>query len=256
MAFANELKVARALALKAGSVQLDFLEKNPRIELKKDRSPVTEVDQACENMLRDELLKSFPGDGFLGEETGERKGTNRRRWIVDPLDGTLPYIRGIPTFSVLIALESEGAPVVGVIHLPGMGLTCSASSGSGAFLNNIQVHVSNVADLNRAMGSTLGFVENSEEPEGKSLLALMKQFDYSYGFMDAYTYVCVASGRIDISVNLLDKAWDCAAAACIVKEAGGRYSDIQGNETVHNGSIILSNGLLHNTALEFFVKNA
>jgi len=250
----KELTVAIKAAQEAGEIQLDGLKisASVNIEKKSDRSPVTAVDKACEARIREILLTEFPGDGFLGEETGESAGTTARRWIVDPLDGTRPFIRGIPTHGALIALEEEGVPTVGVIRLPALGITCYAASGEGAFIDGERIHVSSTAEISDAMGSVLGITEYAGAPLGDSLIALTRAWDYTYGFMDAYSYVLLASGRLDICVNLLDKPWDCAAAACIVTEAGGRFSSITGDKTVHGGSIVLTNGLLHGAALGFF----
>jgi len=252
----KELITAVKAAQEAGKIQLDGLKKLAaiNIEKKSDRSPVTEVDKACEARIREILLSEFPGDGFLGEETGENAGTTARRWIVDPLDGTRPFIRGIPTHSALIALEEGGIPTVGVIHLPAMGITCYASAGEGAFIDGERIRVSPTNTLSEAMGSVLGITEYAGAPLGDGLIALTRAWDYTYGFMDAYSYVLLACGRLDVCVNLLDKPWDCAAAACIVTEAGGRYSSINGEKTVHGGSIALTNGILHDSALGFFGK--
>jgi histidinol-phosphatase len=255
MDYSRELSGALKAAEKAGL----FLQRSattlPHIEIKADGSPVTEIDRMSESIIRDSLLSDFKNDGFLGEESGEVTGPSGRRWIVDPLDGTRPYLRAIPTWSVLIALEEEGEPVVGVIYLPAMGLTCSAARGNGAFLNKKAIHVSSCSTLKTAFGSALGFVEKADETSGKRLFRLMRSWDYSYGFMDAYSYVCVASGSLDIAVNLLDKPWDCASAACIVREAGGVFSDINGRKTVHGGSIILSTIALHKEALRYFSED-
>jgi histidinol phosphatase-like enzyme (inositol monophosphatase family) len=252
MPYTSELAIALKAAKEAGAVQRAYEKKPFGIELKADLSPVTEVDRACETLIRRGLLSEFPGDGFYGEESPRLPGKSGRQWIVDPLDGTRPFLRGIPTYSVLVALEEAGDPVVGVIHLPAMDLTCWASRGGGAFLNGTRLRVSKVSSPGAALGTALGFVEKADRPAGKRLLALMRSWDYAYGFMDAYSYVCVASGRLDIAVNLLDKPWDCASAACIVREAGGAFSDIKGRPTVHGGSIILSNGLLHKSAVRRF----
>jgi histidinol-phosphatase len=250
----KELTIAINAAKEAGEIQLDGLKKlaSLNIERKSDRSPVTAVDKACETRIREILLNEFPNDGFLGEETGENAGTTKRRWIVDPLDGTRPFIRNIPTHSVLIALEEDGIPAVGVIHLPAMGLTCYAASGGGAFIDGEQIRVSSTSDISEAMGSVLGITEYAGAPLGDDLIALTRAWDYTYGFMDAYSYVLLAGGRLDACVNLLDKPWDCAAAACIVTEAGGRFSSVAGEKTVHGGSIVLTNGILHEAALGFF----
>ena len=254
MIYTAELKVALEAAKLAGSIQLEKQHLLNQIEKKLDRSPVTEIDKECENLIKDHLLAHFPTDSFLGEETGNHCGEGSRQWIVDPLDGTRPYIRNIPTYSVLISLEVDLKPVVGVIYLPAMGILCYGSEGAGAYLNDQPIHVSETDSLGDSMGSALGFIEKSDQFEGKSLFSLLHTWDYMYGFMDAFTYVCVASGKLDLSVNLLDKAWDCSAAACIITEAGGMFSDIHGNKTTHNGSIVFSNGKFHNVIINHFNK--
>ncbi|MDR0307691.1 MAG: inositol monophosphatase [Chitinispirillales bacterium] len=250
----KELEFALKAAREAGKIQLALSGGSLNIERKDDCSPVTQVDKKCEEKVREIILSEFPDDSFLGEETGESGLSKTRRWIVDPIDGTRPYIRGIPTHSVLIALEEDAnpVPVIGVIYLPAMDIICYASKGEGAFINGKKINVSSTDKLSGAMGSTLGLVEYADEPLGRSVLALMRKWDYTYGFMDAYSYVLLASGKLDVCVNLLDKAWDCAAAACIITEAGGRFSDISGERSVHNGSIVLTNGILHDQILRFF----
>ncbi|MBN1577247.1 MAG: hypothetical protein JW913_11880 [Chitinispirillaceae bacterium] len=250
--YAAELSTAVNLALQAGELQQKSRRTNPIVDKKADSSPVTDIDKACEELIRNDLLRTFPGDAFLGEESGTVTGTSGRCWIVDPLDGTRPFIRGIPTYSSLIALEENSVPVIGVINLPALNITCWASRGGGAYLNGEPIHVSSTSVLKAAMGSALGFREHPEAILREKLLEIMRLWDYAYGFMDAFSYVCMASGRLDLCINLLDKPWDCAAAACIVAEAGGKYSDIHGEISVHNGSVLFSNGLLHREIVDFF----
>lgn len=250
MAYTQELEVALELARRAGEIQLKG-QAGVGVERKADDSPVTAVDRECEEVIRDGLDKAFADDGFMGEESGVSAGGNDRVWIVDPLDGTRPFIRGIPTYSSLIALEEAGEPVVGVIHFPALGETYWGSKGGGAFQDGRPLRVSACGAMDRAMGSSLGQIERRGSVQAGRLMALMAEWDYAYGFMDNYSYACVAAGRLDLCVNLLDKAWDCAAAACIVTAAGGTYSDVQGQRTVHNGSIVLSNGVLHDAILAF-----
>jgi len=252
MHYNQELSCALNAARAAGEIQLAHQGKMLTIETKGDTSPVTQVDKECESLIRDMVRRSFPLDGFLGEETGEEKGTSGRTWIVDPLDGTRPYIRGVPTHSVLIGLEDGNTMAVGCIHLPALRETYWASRGDGAFLNNQRLRVSTASRLIDVFGSGFGFVEKSSTPQGRQLLQLMGAWGYAYGFMDAYTYGSIAAGRIDASVNLLDKPWDCAAAVCVIEEAGGRFSDLAGQSSVYNGSCILSNGLVHDAVLEYF----
>jgi histidinol phosphatase-like enzyme (inositol monophosphatase family) len=250
----KELDVALRAAKEAGKIQLELRGSSLNIERKGDCSPVTQVDKKCEEIVKKIIIEAFPHDSFLGEESGESGSSKVRRWIVDPIDGTRPYIRGIPTHSVLIGLEENGEPSVGVIYLPAMDIICHAAKGGGAFLNGEKIRVSSTDKLSNAMGSTLGLVEYADEPLGRSMLSLMRAWDYTYGFMDAYSYVLLASGKLDVCVNLLDKAWDCAAAACIINEAGGQFSDTFGNKSVHNGSIVFTNGTLHGQTLKFFTK--
>jgi histidinol phosphatase-like enzyme (inositol monophosphatase family) len=255
MRYRRELEIALGAARDAGNVQLSSRQQIGAATIKADDSPVTAVDLRCEALIREQLLNEFPADGFLGEESGAIAGSSGRRWIVDPLDGTRPYLRDIPTYSVLIALEDEGQPVVGVICLPAMQQTYWAARGQGAFLNGQPLRVSTTDRLEAAMASGFGFVQEAGSPRGQALLKLMGRWNYAYGFMDAFTYGCVAAGRLDACVNLLDKPWDCAAGACIVTEAGGRYSDLQGRPSVHNGGIIISNGILHDELLKWLDRS-
>ena len=252
MPYNQELLIAREAARIAGDIQLAHRGKLLQIENKSDASPVTQVDRLCEQAIRDMFLKHFPADGFLGEETGFDKGASGRKWIVDPLDGTRPYIRGIPTYSTLIALEDHDELVVGCMNLPALGETYWAHKGGGAFLNGNPIHVSATPQVPNVLGCAFGFIEKAGTPDAQALLKLMGAWGYAYGFMDAYTYGSIAAGRIDASVNLLDKPWDCAAAVCIVREAGGRFSDLHGDDTIYSGSCVLSNGIVHEAVLEYF----
>jgi histidinol-phosphatase len=255
MKYQQELETALYAAKLAGEIQMEYKKKLLDIKIKGDNSPVTQVDALCEKTIRDTIEKKFPHDGFMGEETGENKGQSGRIWIVDPLDGTRPYIKGIPTHSVLIALLDGENMTVGCMNLPAMGEIYYASKGSGAFMNGSAIHVSQTSSKNDIFGSGFGHVEKAGSSDSEMLLKVMNSWNYSYGFMDAYTYGCIASGRIDASVNLLDRPWDCAAAVCIVEEAGGRFSDISGSHTVFSGSCVLSNGLVHDAVLEYFLEN-
>lgn len=248
----KELDIAVKAALEAGKIQLEGRRAALDVEIKGDKSPVTQFDKRCEEKIREIILSEFPDDGFLGEESGESGPPGGRRWIVDPIDGTRPFIRGIPTHSALVALEEDGEPAVGVINLPAMGIICRASKGGGAFLNDEKIRVSTVSKLSNAMGCGFGMIQRAGKPEGLRLDKYLQSLDYAYGFMDAYTYVLIASGKLDTCVNLLDKPWDCAAAACIVSEAGGKFSSIDGEKTVHGGSFVLTNGILHDEVLEIF----
>jgi histidinol phosphatase-like enzyme (inositol monophosphatase family) len=249
MPYQDELDIALKAARAAADIQLEHLYKDKDIEIKSDQSPVSNIDKTCEDLIIDMLHTAFPEDGFLGEETGATEGTSGRTWIIDPLDGTRPYLKQIPTYSVLIALVENNESVVGVMHLPSLNEVYYASKGMGAYCNATTIRVSRVSSLDQAYGSAYGHIPKLQDPKAQAVLKQMQQWRFASGFMDAYTYGCIASGKLDICLNLSDKPWDCAPAACIIKEAGGRFSDIDGNESIYNGSFIISNGLLHDEAI-------
>lgn len=253
MQLQRELDVALTAAREAGQIQKQGINDVKRITSKSDHSPVSEIDTQSEACIREHIQKVFAQDGILGEEGGLHQGSSGRRWVIDPLDGTRPYLRGIPTYSVLIALEDEHhEPVVGVMHLPGLDETYWARKGHGAFCNDTRIHVSSCASLDAAMGTTLGLREYAGTPRGERMISFMRSLDYCYGFMDTYSYACIAAGRMELCVNLMDKTWDCAAPACIIREAGGVCTDIHGRHSHENGSFVAANAALHASALAFF----
>ncbi len=247
--YKQELLAVLAIAKKVGHFQLERQNTLGKINLKEDRSPFTEIDVTSENMIKTDLLDLFPEDGFLGEETGTVESTNGRRWIVDPLDGTRPYIHKIPTFSTLIALEENGEIVVGVCALHGLHETYWATKGGGAFCNGSPIHVSTTATVKDSMGTQLGLVEAAETATAKKLYKSMQCWEYSYGFMDAYSYMCVAAGKLDICVSLIDSAWDRGPAAIIVAEAGGKATNLAGITSIYDAHYIVTNGAVHDELL-------
>ena len=252
MNYEKELSVALAIAKEVGLYQLKEQSSLGKINLKEDRSPFTKVDVTSEKMIQEAVLSAFAEDGFLGEESGEKKGSNNRRWIVDPLDGTRPYIHNIPTFSVLIALEEGNEIVAGVCHFPALNETYYATKGGGAFCDGKLISVSKTANISDAMGTSLGLTETAGSIVSEQLFDTMVSWEYVYGFMDAYSYMSVAAGKLDICVSLIDFAWDRGPAAIIIKEAGGRVSDFAGDDTIYSEQFLVTNGLIHEEALEIF----
>ncbi len=249
MPYQIELDTALEAAQMAAAIQLEHLFQEKEIQIKPDQSPVCNVDKLCETQIIAILQRAFPLDGFLSEEMGAQQGTSGRTWVIDPLDGTRPYLKQIPTYSVLIALVEQDEPVVGVMHFPSLDEVYYAAKGVGAYCNAKTIRVSQVSQLSQAYGSAYGHIPRLHDPKAQAVLEQMHLWHFACGFMDAYTYACIASGRLDLCINLSDKPWDCAPAACIIKEAGGRFSDIDGTETIHSGSFIISNGLLHDEAI-------
>ncbi len=250
--YMNELELAIKIAKEVGEFQLQRQASLGKINLKEDRSPVTEVDEKSEDMIKAAIAEAFPADGFFGEETGKTEGTSGRRWIVDPLDGTRPYIHKIPTFSTLIGLEENGEMVLGVVNLPALEECYYATKGGGAFCNGTKIEVSKCDSVKDAMGTALGLVEEADKPSGKKLMPYMQQLDYVYGFMDAYSYVAVASGKLDVCITLIDFPWDRSPAAIIVEEAGGTFSTLSGERTIYGENFCVTNGIIHKETLKNF----
>ncbi len=248
----QELNIAVKVIKEVAEYQLEKQDTLKKINLKEDHSPFTEVDTTSEDMIRDAFKKAFPEDGFFGEESGKTEGTSGRRWIVDPLDGTRPYIHKIPTFSTLIALEEDGEIVVAVVNFPALAECYWATKGNGAFCNGEPISVSTTNIIEDAMGSSLGLTEAANSENGKKLYSFMQKWDYVYGFMDAYSYMGVASGKLDLCISLIDFPWDRAPATLIVKEAGGKFSDLLGEETIYGESFVVTNGLLHAETVKRF----
>ena len=249
-----DLAFALELAELADSISLPrFRAADLRVDTKPDRTFVTDADQAVEAALRARIAAERPGDGFFGEESGrEERGT--RRWIVDPIDGTSNFLRGVPNWATLIALEVEGAPTVGVVSAPAFGARWWAETGGGSWGRERddaprRLRVSGVAELADASLSFQSIKQWRLDGYLDSLLALEEAVwrDRAYG--DMWSYMLLAEGLLDIVAEFDVKPYDLAALVPIVREAGGRFTDIEGNETAWNGSSLATNGLLHDAVI-------
>jgi histidinol-phosphatase len=224
------------------------------VETKPDLTPVTEADRGVEAALRDELGRRRPGDIIVGEEFGETGTSSDRRWIIDPIDGTKNFVRGIPVWATLLALESAGQLTVGVVSAPALGRRWWASRGNGAFAGSPQeggsaIRVSAVGRLEDAQlsnGSLSGWEEHGG-PAGVVNLALSCWRDRAFG--DFWSHMLVAEGACEIALDPIVSLWDLAPIQVIVEEAGGRFTDLSGVARADGGSAISSNGLLHDAAL-------
>ena len=240
-----DLQLALALADAADEITMRHFRGELAVRTKADRSPVTEVDEAVEQMIVDHLWQERPHDGILGEELGARGGSSRR-WIIDPIDATKNFIRGIPIFATLIALENE----VGVVSAPALGRRWWASRGDGAFCNGAPIRVSNVHDFAAAQ---IGYddVRGFEKYNlGAQFLALQRRCGRARGFGDFWTHMLVAEGAIEIAVEPEIAHWDVAAVQVIVGEAGGRFTNLAGEPRADGGSAVSTSGLLHGAVLE------
>lgn len=210
------------------------------IETKPDQTPVTEADRAIETEIRRLLGTQRPDDAVLGEEQGTTGG-GRRRWIVDPIDGTRNYSRGIPVWATLIALEEDGDLLLGVVSAPALGHRWWAERGGGAFADGTRIHVSAVTEVEHAV---LSFALEGPLPE----IAHRCWHPRAYG--DFWAHMLVAEGAVDGAIDAAGVTlWDLAAIQPIVEEAGGRFSDRDGRARAGSGTALSSNGHLHDALL-------
>jgi histidinol-phosphatase len=225
------------------------------VETKPDLTPVTEADRAAEIRLRAHLSRERPDDAVLGEEHGVSGGTGEagvdaRRWVIDPIDGTKGYARGIPVWATLIALEHDGAPVVGVVSAPALGARWWAASELGAFRDGTPIGVSQVAAIEDAHLAYSSLSMFDDEGIGEEFRALARRCWRTRGFGDFWSHVMVADGSVDVAIEVGGLAvWDLAAPMAVVQEAGGTFTDLDGVARVDGGNVVASNGLLHEQVL-------
>jgi histidinol-phosphatase len=230
-----DLAYALELADAADALTLPrFRAADLRVETKPDLTPVTDADRATERMLRERIGRDRPGEGVLGEEEGDDGGAVR--WIVDPIDGTRNFSRGIPAWATLIALEREGQIVCGVVSAPALGRRWWAARGEGAFANGSSVRVSSVETFADASVSCT---------YARDLALLEPQVWHARGFGDFWQHVLVAEGSLDAAVDARLALWDHAALEPIVLEAGGRIGEVR-------GQFVSTNALLHDAVLAAF----
>jgi histidinol-phosphatase len=239
-----DLRYALELADAADALTLPrFRASDLRVETKPDLTPVTDADRAVERMMRERIARDRPGEGVLGEEEGDDGGSVR--WIVDPIDGTKNFSRGIPVWASLVALERDGRIVCGVASAPALGHRWWAARGEGAFRDGERIEVSRIASLEEA---TVSFSRSGlGDPK---LLDLARRAWHAQPFSDFWAHLLVAEGAVEISVEHSMSTWDNAALQVIVEEAGGRFSDLRGEARIDGGSGVSTNGLLHDLVLE------
>jgi histidinol-phosphatase len=221
------------------------------VTTKPDKTPVTEADKAVEAALRDVLAGERPGHAILGEEGGPTGETDAPwRWIIDPIDGTANYMRGVPIWATLIALEHEGEIVVGVASAPALGHRWWASRGDGAVRDGEAIHVSKVAAIEDTHLASDSYTAWERHGKGEQFLALARQCWRTRGFGDFWMHMLVAEGAVDVVIEPTVSLWDLAAVQVIVEEAGGRFTDLAGVRRADGGNVCSSNGLVHDAVLE------
>src|SRR5207245_3313814 len=224
----NRYELALSAAQDAGRFALGHFDANVAVEWKQDKSPVTLADRGAEEMLRKTLLSKFPKDGFLGEESGDTSGSSGYRWIIDPIDGTRSFVRGVPLWATLVGLEYKGDQVAGVAYVPALKQTFRALRGDGAFRDDRRIHASKVSRLDEAH---LFYSRISWLIKGgceKQFLELVRRTQRQRGYGDFYGFVLVAQGSGDIMLEHGVHTWALGALKPIVEEAGGKLTDWQG----------------------------
>jgi histidinol-phosphatase len=257
--FTNDLALAQLLADAADEISLArFRALDLKVETKPDRSPVTDADKAVEAALKAILAEHRPEDGIIGEEFGTT-GQDARKWIIDPIDGTANYMRGVPVWATLIALSIDGKAVLSVVSAPALGRRWWAAPGIGAFTRDVDgsvrsIAVSGIGDLENAslsynnlqLWDSYGYLDE--------LMALSRQVWRTRAYGDFLSYMYLAEGSVDIVAEHDLKIYDIAALVPIVEQAGGTFSAIDGPLTEASSSVLATNGKLHAASKRVFAK--
>ncbi len=252
----DDLALALELADIADSITLErYGADDLEVATKSDLTPVTEADTAVERAIRDRIATVRPEDSVLGEEYGD-SGSGARRWIIDPIDGTLSYLRRLPFWATLIALEAGDEVVLGAVSAPALHRRWWAARGRGAHLDEglgappRPIHVSPVTELADAHLCLSAVTEWDAVGRLDSIVELERRCWRTRGFGDLWSYMLVAEGAVDIGLDPTASVWDLAAMQVIVEEAGGRFSDLSGTRRLDGGNAVATNGLLHDAVLE------
>lgn len=242
------LEVAMTAAWVGGRRTLAYFNAGVAVEWKADATPVTAADREAEGLIRDVIRRAFPDHAILGEEEGESAGTAPVRWIVDPLDGTKSFVRGVPLYGTLVGVEVRGEPVVGAVYLPALGEMVAAARGEGCTWNGRPCRVSGTTRLEEALVVVSDERTARTRSGAYARLAGRAQLQRTWG--DCYGYVLVATGRAEVALDPVVNVWDCAALLPIVEEAGGRFTDWRGRRTIAGGEALATNGALHAQAVD------
>lgn len=254
--YSEDLALGLSLADAADAITMDRFEAaDLRVTAKPDMTPVSDADVEVEKTLRKLLSEQRPADDILGEEFGGEAQFTGRQWVIDPIDATKNYVRGVPVWATLIALLDHGVPVVGVISAPALSRRWYASQGAGAWRSfnagtprKITVSgVSSLADASLSFSSLNGWKERGLLD---NFLALTEDMWRLRGFGDFFSYCLVAEGAVDVAGEPEVSLWDLAAPCILVTEAGGSFTALNGTPGPHGGNVVASNGILHQEVLQ------
>ncbi|EFQ82962.1 histidinol-phosphate phosphatase HisN [Aeromicrobium marinum DSM 15272] len=258
--YADDLRLAHVLADSADNLSMDrFGAIDLEVSTKPDLSWVTESDQAVEESIRRTLRSARTRDAVFGEEMGAHEGSTgsaERRWIIDPIDGTSNFVRGVPVWATLIALEEAGEIVAGLVSAPALGRRWWAHKGSGAYtgksvMNAREIRVSRVSDLENASFSFSSTESWEDIGKAEAFTALTRRCWRTRAYGDFWSYMLLAEGAVDIAAEPELKLWDMAALDVIVREAGGRFTSLAGDDGPWGANALATNGRLHDAAMAY-----
>lgn len=243
------LDFAVDVAHRAGRATLAHFGVGGAVQRKADDTPVTAADHEAERIVRDAIASRWPGHGVLGEEFGEAGAGRPWRWVVDPIDGTKSFVRGLPFYGVLLGLERDGANVLGVAHFPALGETVAAARGEGCYLSGRRCHASDAARLADATVSCTDVASFAPAGKAEAWDRMAAATAYRVGLPDAYGHALVATGRLDVMLDPRMHPWDCGPFPTLLGEAGGYFGDWRGEVTLHGGEAVSCAGPLRDEVL-------
>lgn len=257
--YTDDLALALQIADAADSLTSERFEAaDLEVDTKPDMTPVSEADLAAERLIRQLINEARPADNVLGEEFGGDVAFAGRQWVIDPIDGTKNYVRGVPVWASLIALLDDGVPVVGVVSAPALGRRWWAAKGAGAW-RTVQggsprrLSVSTVGALEDASVSFSSLSGWSERGLRENFLELTESAWRLRGYGDFFSYCLLAEGAVDIAAEPEVSLWDLAALSVLVTEAGGRFTSLAGEDGPHGGDALATNSLLHDRVRELLL---
>ncbi|HEX6184865.1 MAG TPA: inositol monophosphatase family protein [Pyrinomonadaceae bacterium] len=242
-------------AREAGEVTLRYFKRKFETRLKGKDNFVTQADLEAEELLRRRIAERYPEDSIVGEEGGESAGTTGRRWILDPIDGTYSFVHGVPFYGVLLGVEIEDEPAVGVINLPALGEIIYAARGLGCFWNGEPARVSRTEKLEDALLLSTDFGSCARHGFGAAADELQRRAAQRRTWGDCYGYALVATGRADVMLDPVLNVWDCAALLPVLEEAGGTFTDWQGQRSINSGNGVATNGELYSEVMQIIEEN-
>ena len=237
----KEMQGAEAVARLAGAVALTHFRTTLTVETKGDGSPVTIADRAAEAAAREWLAAHFPEDGILGEEYGTREGMSGRRWMLDPIDGTKSFVRGVPLWGTLVALVEGERVLAGAAYYPAVDECLVAAPGEGCWWNGRRAAVSTVSTLDEATVLITDDRTFPDAPQRAGWQRLAAAARIARGWGDCYGYLLVATGRAEVMVDPIMNPWDAACFQPIIEESGGVFTDLTGRRTAFGGQVIATN---------------